>query len=96
MPLGATSTISIALAFTQPAAGPFSSTSQCILEVVPPCRPADVLRQAGIVVAEPGWEKHLFDMMRYAETHQLCRRATIARCSFISLLHTGSLDLMND
>lgn len=42
-------------------------------------RPADVMRQAALVVTEPGWDVHLFAMMRQAESNAGCRRSVIAR-----------------
>ena len=49
--------------------------AQCLLYY----RPADVMRQAALVVTEPGWQSHLFGMMDYAEHTCGCRRATISR-----------------
>ena len=43
------------------------------------CRPTDALRQATMVVSEPGWWNHLSGMLQYAHNNSSCRRVLLAR-----------------
>ena len=47
--------------------------------VWPLCRPTDALRQATMVVSEPGWWNHLSGMLQYAHNNSSCRRVLLAR-----------------